>query len=131
MLARLPSWPPCVAFTIGLNALLLPQLDQGVRQALLNRHLRIEVRDARLRLDFRLNARGFMPAPAGGKADLSISAASPDFLQLARREVDADTLFFGRKLSMQGDTELGVLVKNTLDALEAPVFDAARWRRRT
>jgi predicted lipid carrier protein YhbT len=30
---------------------------------------------------------------------------------------------------MQGDTELGLLVKNTLDALELPVFDLSRFKR--
>ena len=41
-----------------------------------------------------------------------------DFIALALREEDADTLFFGRRLRMEGDTSLGVLVKNTLAATE-------------
>ena len=28
---------------------------------------------------------------------------------------------------MEGDTELGLVVKNTLDALELPVFELQRW----
>ena len=28
---------------------------------------------------------------------------------------------------MEGDTELGLVVKNALDALELPVFDPAQW----
>ncbi|MCY1557763.1 hypothetical protein D9M68_946390 [compost metagenome] len=28
---------------------------------------------------------------------------------------------------MEGDTELGLVVKNALDALELPVFDFAQW----
>jgi predicted lipid carrier protein YhbT len=47
-----------------------------------------------------------------------ISAGARDFLRLARREVDADTLFFDRRLSIEGDTELGLLLKNQLDALD-------------
>ena len=31
----------------------------------------------------------------------------------------------GISLAMDGDTELGLLVKNTLDAIEAPLFDVA------
>ncbi len=38
-------------------------------------------------------------------------------------------LFFDRRLSMEGDTELGLVVKNTLDALELPLLHAA-WLRR-
>ena len=30
---------------------------------------------------------------------------------------DADTLFFERRLVMEGDTEFGLLLKNTLDAI--------------
>ena len=41
----------------------------------------------------------------------------------ARREEDPDTLFFSRRLMMEGDTELGLVVKNTLDALELPVLE--------
>jgi predicted lipid carrier protein YhbT len=39
-------------------------------------------------------------------------------MRLARREADPDTLFFDRKLSIEGDTELGLLLKNTLDAID-------------
>lgn len=41
---------------------------------------------------------------------------------LARREEDPDTLFFSRRLTLEGDTELGLLVENTLDALDASAF---------
>jgi predicted lipid carrier protein YhbT len=42
------------------------------------------------------------------------------------REEDPDTLFFGRRLLMEGDTDLGLLVKNTLDGVELPRLDPAR-----
>jgi predicted lipid carrier protein YhbT len=35
---------------------------------------------------------------------------------------DADTLFFRRRLKMEGDTELGVAVKYWLDASERPAW---------
>lgn len=44
------------------------------------------------------------------------------FLQLAARQEDPDTLFFNRTLSIEGDTELGLIVKNMLDAMEWPKF---------
>ena len=53
-----------------------------------------------------------------------------DFLRMARREEDPDTLFFSRRLSMEGDTELGLVVKNSLDALELPPFDPKQWAPR-
>jgi predicted lipid carrier protein YhbT len=45
---------------------------------------------------------------------------------MARREEDPDTLFFCRRLILEGDTELGLLFKNTLDGLDASAFD---WRK--
>ena len=49
------------------------------------------------------------------------------FLRLAQRQEDPDTLFFSRRLSIEGDTELGLVVKNALDALELPVFGLQQW----
>ncbi|MGZ5103328.1 MAG: ubiquinone anaerobic biosynthesis accessory factor UbiT, partial [Usitatibacter sp.] len=43
-----------------------------------------------------------------------------DFAAIAARVEDADTLFFNRRLVVEGDTEVALLVKNTLDAIEAP-----------
>ena len=47
---------------------------------------------------------------------------------LARRQEDPDTLFFSRRLSMEGDTELGLLVKNTMDAIELPVLNLEQFK---
>jgi len=41
----------------------------------------------------------------------------PFLLMLARRE-DPDTLFFQRRLAIEGDTALGLELKNFLDRLE-------------
>jgi predicted lipid carrier protein YhbT len=49
--------------------------------------------------------------------------ASATICFVARRQEDPDTLFFSRRLAMEGDTELGLLVKNTIDAIELPVLD--------
>jgi O2-independent ubiquinone biosynthesis accessory factor UbiT len=35
---------------------------------------------------------------------------------------DADTLFFRRRLKVEGDTELGIAVKYWLDASERPAW---------
>ena len=52
--------------------------------------------------------------------DLAFRANLSAFLQLAARQEDPDTLFFNRELSIEGDTELGLIVKNMLDAMEWP-----------
>ena len=129
VLRRLPAWPPSFVLATALNKFLAPQLPQDVREQLAQRKLRIEVRDAGLTLDFTWTGQRFAPLPKQAATDLTIAATAPDFVRLARREEDPDTLFFSRRLSMQGDTELGLLVKNTLDALELPVFDLSRFKR--
>gem|GEM_PF-261187 len=51
-------------------------------------------------------------------ADVSFSASSDDLLLIAGRKEDPDTLFFQRRLKIEGDTELGLEVKNLIDALD-------------
>ena len=50
--------------------------------------------------------------------DLCISAKACHFLSMVAKKKDPDTLFFQRKIKMQGSTELGLYVKNFLDAFE-------------
>lgn len=127
LLARLPAYPGSMLLAALLNRALLPNLPADVREILANRRLRIHVRDARLTFDFRCSGARFAACAARQDADLTISASAHDFLRLAQRQEDPDTLFFSRRLSMQGDTELGLVVKNALDALESPVFDLRQW----
>lgn len=139
-LGSLPAYPGSCMFAVGLNLAVAPKLPNDVRAALKGKAICILVRDAGIRLDVswchgRFEARRPCAVP-----DLAIGASAADFMLLAQRREDPDTLFFGRRLTMEGDTELGLLVKNTLDAIELPVFDPARfmpaamlarWRRAT
>jgi O2-independent ubiquinone biosynthesis accessory factor UbiT len=127
VLSRLPPYPGSLMLVAALNVGLADQLPDDVRQLLAGKKLRIHVRDARLTFDFTWAGNGFAARSPGGDADLTISASAYDFMQLAQRREDPDTLFFSRRLSMEGDTELGLVVKNSLDALEMPVLDWQRW----
>ncbi|WBY03231.1 SCP2 sterol-binding domain-containing protein [Ramlibacter tataouinensis] len=129
VLQRLPSFPASLALATALNVGLAPQLPLDVSERLRGKRLRIGVRDARVQLDFTWDGRRFKPLPRQPQVDLAITASGPDFLRLAQRTVDADMLFFDRRLSMEGDTELGLIVKNTLDALERPLLHGG-WPRR-
>ncbi|MFN3987729.1 MAG: SCP2 domain-containing protein [Rhodocyclaceae bacterium] len=119
VLAHLPQQPPAFALVTALNLARGRILPEDALAPLEGRRLRLHVRDAGLTLDFTLAAGGFRTLPARPAApDLTLSANLRDYLALALREEDADTLFFGRRLLMEGDTELGLLVKNTLDAVD-------------
>lgn len=127
VLARLPAYPGSFLLVTALNKVLAQQLPADVRQYLLGKKLRIHVRDARLTFDFTCTGTRFAACQKQDSTDLTISANAQDFVRLARREEDPDTLFFNRRLSMEGDTELGLVVKNAIDALEMPVFDPQQW----
>lgn len=50
--------------------------------------------------------------------DVSFSASGDDLVLIAGRKQDPDTLFFQRRLKIEGDTELGLEVKNLIDAID-------------
>jgi len=115
-LAKLPVAPPSLAFSIVANRLLWPALQTLDWHALVGRRYVIRVKDIGLSLRFTVTRRGF--SPDSGAPDLTISASARDFLLLLGRHEDPDTLFFSRRLVSEGDTELGLTVKNLLDALD-------------
>jgi len=57
-------------------------------------------------------------ADKNSSADLVLKGTIYNYLLLASRQEDTDTLFFSRRLQMQGDTELGLYVKNFLDGMD-------------
>ena len=130
LLSRLPAYPGSALLTTALNVSIARQLPSDVGALLLNKRLRIRVTDARVTFDFTWTGGAFAPRARHAETDLCISASAHDFLRLAQRQEDPDTLFFNRRLSMEGDTELGLVVKNTLDALELPVLDLQQWAPR-
>ena len=123
LIEHLPTWPPSFAFTRILDLALRQVIRRRDLQALYGKRITIHVTDAGLRLHFTVLSGGFSAATGSLAPDLAISATAYDFYLLAMRKEDPDTLFFSRRLFMEGDTELGLLVKNTLDALELPPFD--------
>jgi len=130
ILSRLPARPGAWLFAAGLNAVLPAHLDADVRRALQGRRLRLSVLDAGVAFDFAWRGRGFAALHGAGEPDLVIGATLHDFSLLATRREDPDTLFFSRRLVMEGDTELGLFIKNTLDAIDGALFDLLRPRRR-
>jgi predicted lipid carrier protein YhbT len=85
---------------------------------LAGRKVRIRVHD--LNIDWLLSVEGnrFVPLDRQGDADVCISGNGLDFAILATRQADPDTLFFQRKIRIEGDTDLGLAVKNTMDGMD-------------
>ncbi|MCP9761279.1 Sterol-binding domain protein, partial [Aquitalea sp. S1-19] len=59
--------------------------------------------------------------------DLRFAANLADLARMMLREEDPDTLFFNRKLVIEGDTELGLIVKNLLDSVDWSDTPLARF----
>jgi predicted lipid carrier protein YhbT len=123
MLSRLPPYPGSWLFARMLNATLAPQLAADTRHGLEGKLLRLRVTDLGLAFDVRWRGPGFTPVAPGATPDLAIAASLHDLWLLARREEDPDSLFFRRRLTLEGDTELGLLFKNALDAFDLGAFD--------
>lgn len=77
--------------------------------------LRLEIAGLGCGPQLTLDAIGLRPAL--GRPDVTIRASLADYAALALRREDADTLFFTRRLVIEGDTALGLELKNALDAL--------------
>ena len=116
LVRRLPTEPPSFVAARLLDRLLWPRLDTTQRLLLAGRTVEVDLLEPGVRLRLRLGRTGFEVAPPGAPA-LTIRAQSAALLRLARGQDDADRLFFERALVMEGDTEFGLMIKNTLDAI--------------
>ncbi|PLB91857.1 hypothetical protein B4U36_25050, partial [Klebsiella pneumoniae] len=90
---------------------------EGELEFLEGRWLSIHVRDIGL-LWYTSVVDGRLVVSQQADADVSFSADASDLLMIAARKQDPDTLFFQRRLVIEGDTELGLYVKNLMDAIE-------------
>ena len=117
---KLPQWPHALVLTAALNAAvkmkLLPEDSLAVLEG---KTFLVEVYDTGGQAAFTCRGGLFRPLfnPVGSP-DLAFRANLAAFLQVASRQEDPDTLFFNRELSIEGDTELGLVVKNMLDAVD-------------
>jgi len=108
-----------------LKQFLLEPIADGDLEFLSNRILKISVQDADIgwRLSY-LNGQ-LNILPVNGPSDATISGKARAFVLLASRQEDPDTLFFRRELNIEGDTELGLNVKNLLDSVELNTLPSA------
>ena len=122
LIEHLPQWPHSAALSAALNVILLPRMDAETRRRLANRPLAFQVKDAGIDCRLCLAPIGFVPAARHRPPAVIIRASALDFWRLARRLEDPDALFFARRLVIQGDTELGLCLKNALDAVDLSDF---------
>jgi predicted lipid carrier protein YhbT len=108
-----------------LNKIFVEAIAEGELDFLLGKVLQLNIKDANL--DFYISlVKNKLCACGNYKQayDVRIEGNVHDFLLLATRREDPDTLFFNRRLRLSGDTELGLYIKNFLDSLEPEEFGA-------
>ncbi|MDQ8022810.1 MAG: SCP2 sterol-binding domain-containing protein [Moraxellaceae bacterium] len=117
---RLPRQPLslalCLALTVARRQGAL-DIDLGYLEG---RSLRVVVEDLGASAAIRVEAGSFRPA--SGDGDVCFRATAANLLALLTRREDPDTLFFQRRLRIEGDTELGLTLKNQLDSIEPPAW---------
>ncbi|WP_423193630.1 ubiquinone anaerobic biosynthesis accessory factor UbiT [Cupriavidus sp. H18C2] len=98
--------------------------------ALDGRTFSLTVDDIGLAVRFHCANGRFLPGPFDDReTDLTLHAGALSYLRLISGDADTDTLFFQRRLSIRGDTTLGLEVKYWLDAAPRPEWLGAMAQR--
>ncbi|MEE9597468.1 MAG: SCP2 sterol-binding domain-containing protein [Acidiferrobacterales bacterium] len=100
-----------------LSHLLRGQLLTTRLQELDGKTVCINITDGSCKLHFLIKDGRLHRAPRS-QTNVYIRGRLNDFWLLATRREDPDTLFFSRRLCLEGDTETGLHIKNLLDSLE-------------
>ena len=104
--------------SLVLNQAFREPLQHGELDFLDGARVRINVTDLNIDWLISVGSESFTPIDRQLIEDVRISGESPDFILLATRHADPDTLFFQRRIRIEGDTELGLGVKNTMDSMD-------------
>ena len=120
VLTCLPAKTHSLAIEQLTNRLILPHLDLEDWQFLENRQTQICISDSSLFVVLSFHDEKFSCCYFGDQeqpADVTLSINSFNAIAVIKQDIDPDTLFFQRKLKIQGDTALAHQLKNTLDNL--------------
>lgn len=101
-----------------LSRVFADEIAEGELDFLDRRCVRIQVSDVGLGFSVTRRDGRILVDPADQQVDLSISGSVYDYLLMISGREDPDTLFFQRHLLMEGDTGLGVHLKNFLAAVD-------------
>lgn len=101
-----------------LPRLLKEAIEDGDLEFLEDKWLKVEVTDLKLTWFLSFADDKLVIAETSPQVDVTFSGDVNELILIAGRKEDPDTLFFQRRLSIQGDTELGLEVKNLLDNID-------------
>ena len=127
LVRRVPFVVQRLALQQTLNRCLAEPLRDGEFEVLRGRWLCLRINDLGLSW-FITRSRDGLQIAREAPADVTISGNWREFLLLASRQEDPDTLFFRHRLVIEGDTELGLTLKNLIDSLDPDVLPVWLWR---
>ncbi len=127
LVRRVPFVVQRLALQQTLNRCLAEPLRDGEFEVLRSRWLCLRINDLGLSW-YITRSRDGLQIAREAPADVTISGNWREFLLLASRQEDPDTLFFRRRLVIEGDTELGLTLKNLIDSLDPDVLPVWLWR---
>ena len=122
---RFPMKLNCLAVQQLINNIFSEQISDGDFNFLEDRLLQIEILDAGLFIGLSYNHNRIKCSHFDTHSidsDVTLSIDTNNAIKLIQQEIDPDTLFFHRKLKINGDTELAHHVKNTIDTLDPEVI---------
>jgi len=121
IIKRLPQPPFILQKKIGekvLQHLMAEQIEMGDFDFLQDKWLQISINDMGLVFFLSFADDKLVLSNQISQADVSFSGDAKEFILLASRSEDPDTLFFQRRLMIEGDTELGLYIKNSIDGID-------------
>lgn len=105
-----------------LQRVLAEAIEDDELDFLEGKWLKIEVTDLKLVWYLSYKNNELIIKEKSEHSDVSFSGDLNELILIAGKKEDPDTLFFQRRLLIQGDTELGLEVKNLLDNIDFTSF---------
>ena len=106
------------AMIFMLQRIFKEALTDGDFDFLEDRFLKVSVDDLQLSCFITLQNGQLLVQEHSEQCDVSFAGGLNDLILIAGRKEDPDSLFFQRRLRIEGDTELGLEVKNLMDSLD-------------
>ncbi len=124
--ASIPEKYSATVIVKSLNIMLAQALEEGDLDFLENNKVSVNILDLKLKFGLTLDNEKLLASQWQTNDNLNLSGNLYDFMLLASRKEDSDTLFFHRRLKMEGSTDLGLEVKNLLDGMD---MDTVRFHK--
>ena len=106
------------ALGITLNQMFKTELTEGALSFLENKKVAVNISDGGLKFCLTLIGQKLTVSHFDAQADLVLTGSVYAMMLLMSQQADADGLFFKRQLVSEGDTELGLFVKNFLESVD-------------